>query len=269
MANESPDLRNNPGDIRSWPVLQVDYPTDPARVAALLPPGLEPGAEPIVHVGFYNAPVPDEPEYGVLLTVDANFQGRAGEYTIGYAIDQEAAIYRSKATWGQPKYPAVTEYYRLGDKVKASCCHQNYTFVEFEGKVTGAAPLPNSERVRTEWWIKVSRSVTAAAGAQGEYDFPPHVVEVNTTSAPVAREIVEGELILRDSPWDPISDLLPQKGDAVARLVTDRITNREIKTAGPLDGDAFWPFVDTIGSSRWPGVLGGPPREVDYSAYLT
>lgn len=266
MANEGPDLRNNPGDIRSWPVLQVDYPTDPAKVAALLPPGLDPGAQPIVHVGFYNAPVPDEPEYGVLLTVDANFQGRPGEYTIGYAIDQEAAIYRSKATWGQPKYPAETEYYRLGDKVKAACCHQNYTFVEFQGQVTGPAPLPSDECVRTEWWIKVSRAVS---GAEGEYDFPPHVVEVNTTSTAIAREVVDGELILRDSPWDPITDLLPKCGDSVARLVTDRITNRVIKTAGPLDPAAFGPFIHTIGSSRWPGVLGGPTREVDYSAYMT
>jgi hypothetical protein len=27
-------------------------------------------------------------------------------------------------------------------------------------------------------------------------------------------------------------------------------------------------FMDTIGSSRRPGTLGGPVREIDYSAYL-
>ena len=25
-----------------------------------------------------------------------------------------------------------------------------------------------------------------------------------------------------------------------------------------LDADAFWPFVDVIGGSRWPGYRGGP-----------
>ena len=26
----------------------------------------------------------------------------------------------------------------------------------------------------------------------------------------------------------------------------------------PLDPDAFWPYADTIGGSRWPGERGGP-----------
>ena len=30
-----------------------------------------------------------------------------------------------------------------------------------------------------------------------------------------------------------------------------------ITTAGPLDPDAFWPYADTIGGSRWPGDRGG------------
>jgi len=40
--------------------------------------------------------------------------------------------------------------------------------------------------------------------------------------------------------------------------VTSRHKARDITNAGPLDPDAFWPFADTIGGSRWPGARGGP-----------
>jgi hypothetical protein len=47
-------------------------------------------------------------------------------------------------------------------------------------------------------------------------------------------------------------------GPAVAQLVTHQPKARAITNAGPLDPVAFWPFVDVIGGSRWPGHRGGP-----------
>ena len=43
-----------------------------------------------------------------------------------------------------------------------------------------------------------------------------------------------------------------------AQLVTHQAKARSITNAGPLDPDVFWPHVDTIGASRWPGTRGGP-----------
>jgi acetoacetate decarboxylase len=51
------------------------------------------------------------------------------------------------------------------------------------------------------------------------------------------------------------------RGAATAYLSTAMPTSREITLEGRLDPDAFWPFVDTIGSSRWPGTWGGPRRK--------
>ena len=100
----------NPGDILNWPMLKIRYRTDPNRIADLLPPGIEPGAEPNVNLTIYNFPVPDVPEYGIVTSVDADYQGMAGEYTLGYGIDQESAIFISQETNGQPKYPCETVY---------------------------------------------------------------------------------------------------------------------------------------------------------------
>jgi acetoacetate decarboxylase len=256
MATDEKDLRINPGDIMGWPILKIDYPTDPARIAALLPPGIESGKEPTVHLSIYCYPVPDEPEFGIVMAVDADYRGTPGVYTLGYGIDQEAAIYISKDMNGQPKFPCDIDYYRMGDNVTARCSHQGYTFVEFSGKTGEVVDQPASHE-ENEWWVKVSRAV---GGAEMAYDLPPRVVMVKTSYKPVRRENVQGKLNLIQSPWDPIATLLPMKGDASAYLWTAMPTARDITQEGALDPDGFWPFVDTIGSSRWPGTMGGPRR---------
>jgi acetoacetate decarboxylase len=256
MAIDPKDLRINPGDILGWPFLKIDYPTEREKIRALLPPGLETTDESNVHLSVYCFPVPDEPEYGLVVSVDASYRGTKGCYALAYAIDQESAVYISKDMNGQPKYLAEIEYYRMGAAVRARCSHHGYTFLEFSGKTTGALPLPEPW-LEHEWWIKVSRAV---GGAEKSYDFPPHVVAVKAGYRPVYREKVEGELRLPPSPWDPIAELLPMRGPAAAYLSTAAPTSREITLEGKLDPDGFWPFVDTIGSSRWPGTMGGPRR---------
>jgi len=248
--------KTNPGEIAGWPFLKITYRTDPAKIAALLPPGIDAADDSKVQLSIYNFPVPDEPEHGVRINVDASYRGVQGFFSIGYGIDQESAIQISRETNGQPKYPAEVTYYRFGDRVTARCSHQGYTFVEFEGSVTGEDP----ERPRydeNEFWLKYSRAV---GGAEKAWDFPPHVVRVKSTFGTAWRENVVGELALGHSPWDPIAELLPVREMVSQQLDTSTFLGREITLEGPLDPDAFWPFADTIGGSRWPGQNGGPIR---------
>jgi acetoacetate decarboxylase len=254
MSNASPQI--NAGDILNWPILKITYRTDADKIAALLPPGIDAGKQPHVHANFYCVPVPDEPEYGVWYSVDADYRGTEGRYTIGLGIDQESAVQISRDMNGQPKYLAEVDYYRMLDNVRARATHQGYTFIEFAGKSTGAATeLP--EYTENEWWIKVSRAV---GGAEKSYDFPPHVVHVKSGYGTQYRENLTGTLTLRDSPWDPMSELLPQRELVSAFLDWPIYKEREIAIAGKLDPEAFWPHVDTISGSRWPGTNGGPRR---------
>jgi acetoacetate decarboxylase len=248
--------QTNPGDILNWPILKIKYRTDSEKIAALLPPGLETNEDSNVYLNVYNYPVPTEPEYGILIMVDASYQGQKGRYTLGYGIDQESAIFISRDMNGQPKYPCEVTYYRLANQVTVRCTHQGYTFVEFTGTVTGpSAELPNYEE--NEWWIKASRAV---GGAEKSYDFPPHVVRVHSTYGTAWSEDVDGALSLLPSPWDPLHDLLPMRELVSARLDTPTFLGREITLEGKLNPDAFWPFSDTIGGSRWPGENGGPRK---------
>ena len=147
------------------------------------------GKEPNVNLTVYNFPVPDVPEYGVVTTVNADFDGVEGEYTLGYGIDQESAIFISQEMNGQPKYPCEIDYHRIGPMVRAKCTHQGYTFLEFEGMSEGPTD-PGDEFVQNEWWIKVSRAVSIGGPATG-YDFPPHVVHVASKYGTAWKENVQ------------------------------------------------------------------------------
>lgn len=248
----------SPGEIAQWPMLKIVYRTDSEKIAKLLPLGINVSETSNVTLTIYNLPVNEEPEYGILMTVDANYDGIVGEYALGYGIDQEAAIFISQWKDGQPKFPCDTKFYRLGDKVSARCSHQGYTFVEFEGLAAEEDPLDGGIE-RHEWWVKVSRQV---GGGQG-YDFPPHVVHVHGTYGPGYRLAVNGTLSLRESPWDPIAELLPIREQISAHLWWPEYRGRDISLAGALDPDAYWPYIDTISGSKWPGHMGGPKPKKD------
>ncbi|QQD19363.1 acetoacetate decarboxylase family protein [Spongiibacter nanhainus] len=246
-----------PGDILNWPMLKIRYLSDTDSVAKLLPPGIQPGKEPGVTITIYNFPVLGEPEYGCVVNVDATYNDIEGEYTLGIGIDQEAAIYSSQERWGQPKFYADTQYYRLMDYVSAKVSHRGYTFLEFNGQVTGEGEKP-AEFETNEWWIKHLRGVDME---NPSWDFPPHVVRVYAKYGTAQVEKLQGQVKLLDSPWDPIAKHLPMRSEAEAWLWTPIFLDRRITLEGPLDAEAFWPYADTIGGSRWPGENGGPKKD--------
>jgi len=244
------------GEIAGWPKLVITYPTEPGRIAELLPPGIEPTGDDTVQIGIYCVPIQGEPEYGVSIKVPASWQGVIGQYNLGMGIDQEAAVFVSGERNGQPKFLCEIDYHRLGDAVGARATHQGYTFVEYRGTITGEAE-PGPEYTEHEWWTKYSRVVGGGDG----FDFGPIVVDVATTMEPIHVETLDGTLTLLDSPWDPVARYLPIAGEPQSSLVTHRMKARDITNAGPLDPDRFWPHADVIGGSRWPGTSGGPRRD--------
>ena len=135
-----------PGETSGWPKLKVSYRTDEEKIAALLPPGLEPSGDPIVQINVYCVPILGEPEYGVSTKIGASFDGIDGLFCVGMGIDQEAAIFISQELNGQPKFPCNISFYRIDDYVEAVCEHQGYTFMEFRGHSNGNVE-PSGETV--------------------------------------------------------------------------------------------------------------------------
>lgn len=244
-----------PGDGINWPMLKIAYPTDAASVAALLPPGIDAGSDPEVRLTVYQFPVSGEPELGLVANVTAAHGGIDGEYSLAYAIDQEQAVFISRELWGQPKYLADVRYFRLGGLVEAAVTHKGHTFLEYRGTVAGDDE-PGEVIEINEWWVKCARSVTMQPH---EYDYPPRVVRVYAKYRTAFQQSLDGELTLRESPWDPLATALPVRGPVAARLWWPEYLAREITLGDALDPEGFWPFSDTIAGTRFPGQLGGPP----------
>ena len=208
------------------------------------------GSDPKVFLTFYTFPVMNEPEMGLVMTAAADFEGIAGEYALGYAIDQELAVYVSREHWGQPKYLAEIRYFRMMDHVEAAVTHAGHTFAEFTGDVSGEGPSGETFEVN-EWWVKVARSVSMTPN---DYDYPPHIVRVRAKYRTAFRQELSGNLVLRDSSVDPLSERLPLREQVEAYLWTPEHLEREITIAGELDGEGFWPFANTVGGTRFPMV---------------
>ncbi len=242
-------------EITGWPKLTIAYRTDPAKVAELLPPGIEPGPTPEVQVGVYCIPVRDEPEYGISTKVSAVYDGIEGWYSLGMGIDQESAIFISQETNGQPKFPCRVHYFRMGDTVEARASHQGYTFMTFKGTTSNIEEGNGEDAEHNEWWIKSLRSVN---NVENEFDFPPHVIRVQQISEVKSTEYLDGEMRLHESPWDPHTRYLPMEEQLWSKLTVSQHKARNISKMGALDPVAFWPHADVIGGSRWPGKNGGP-----------
>ncbi len=246
----------NPGDALNWPMLKIKYLTEEANIAKLLPPGFNTASRPEVILTVYNFPVNGHPEFGLVTSVLAEFDGQEGEFALGYAIDRESEIFISQEKFGQPKYPARIDYFRMMDFVGASVCHQNYTFLEYEGAATET--LDNGPEFEVhEFWLKYSRK---ASYTEPGFDFPPHVVNVYSKYGTAYKQKVEGRLTLRESPWDPIAQNLPVKSEPDAYLWTPIFLDRTVTLGKPLNAGAFEPYANTIGNSRWPGENGGPKK---------
>ena len=249
----------NPGDIANWPLLKVVYRTDPDKIADLLPPGIEPGADPHVHVNIYNVPVKGEPEYGVSTKVVANYEGTPGYYGIGLGIDQESAIFISQELNGQPKFPCSIVYFRRDD-VGRSALHA-------PGLHVPRVPRPGDRRrrrrpCRLRRARLVDQVVACGRRCREELRLPAARRRRGVgVSRPSAGRSSTGRSCCATARGTRTRPLLPMREQVSANLVWSASKSRGITLAGPLDPIAFWPYADTIGGSRWPGLMGGPRFE--------
>ena len=107
------------GDIWSQAVTAV-YETEPDIVAAVLPPPLEPGPEPLVRVTITRVEMPGLPVFGAgWIGVQARHQDRLGEYPIFMPMTTEQSLTGGREVNGEPKKLAEVEVVRDGDRVAA------------------------------------------------------------------------------------------------------------------------------------------------------
>jgi len=230
----------------SLPSLEVAYFTDPAVLAAVLPPPLTAPDEPRVHARVTEISL----EFGdykhqervAYFAVDAKYEGELGEYPLLMPIDLEPAVSISREKFGEPKKLADIDFLRDGDHVEARVTRQGVSFIEIIGDVVGPLPTPEPYPAR-QWWFKFLPAVSG-----GGFDAGPTLIRVDQVRSPESMERVEGKLVLRDLRSCPVVDLPIVETESIVWTV--RQSTHEPTIVGDVDPVAFEPFSH----ARYDGV---------------
>ena len=131
------EIEAKKADIWSEAVTAV-YETDPEIIAAMLPPPLEPGPEPLVRITITRVEMPGLPIFGAgWIGVQARHEDRLGEYPILMPMTTEQSLIGGREINGEPKKLAEVEVSRDGNHVSAHIARMGSVICEITGTVTG------------------------------------------------------------------------------------------------------------------------------------
>jgi acetoacetate decarboxylase len=231
------------GDLRlpSTPQLEVTYLTDPAVLAAVLPPPLEAPAEPRVHVRVTDINL----EFGkfkhreriAYFAVDAGFRGEPGEYPLLMPLDLESAISISREKFGEPKELAQVELLREGGHVEGRVTRNDVSFIEIAADVTETLPNPDVYTT-TQWWFKFLPAVSGDG-----FDAGPFLVRADDVTTTESLEKLDGKLVLRELATDPVVDLPVREMVSMRFRVYTAI--HKTRLVEEVDAEAFKPYLHT------------------------
>ena len=204
-ARRNRELEATKGEIWSQALTAI-YETDPEVIAAVLPRPLVPPAEPLVRITITTVEMPGGYAFGAgYIAVRAAHDGIEGEYPLLMPMTTEQATVGGRETFGEPKKIGEVRATRDGDAVEGVIARMGFTLVEIRGRVVETLPVP-PERTKTDFYFKF---LPAPDGVG--FDNDPALVYCHKREKARLLERVDGDLVLKDSPLDPIADIPVQR----------------------------------------------------------
>ncbi len=216
--------------------LVATYLTDPEVIAAVLPPPIEPGDEPLVKVTVATVDIKGYPTFGAgSFSVRSRHEGTEGFYALFMPMTTEQSVIGGRETFGEPKKLASVELTRQGDRVTGTFARMGIEMVRIEGRVTGALELPGPE-TRTDFYFKF----LPAPDGKG-FDTDPALVYCHRTEQTRKLESVDGDVQLRESRFDPVADLPVRR--LVGITLSERSSLQRGEIHGTVPGEWLRPYV--------------------------
>jgi len=211
--------------VGAWATsLTAIYETDPDAVAAVLPPPLEPTGQPLVRVTVATVDIGRGlPPFGAgTFAVQARHEGTVGNYPLVMPMTTEQSVIGGRETFGEPKKLAEVNITREGDELRGQVTRLGVTFIELTGRVVEQLePPPEGERI--DFYFKF----LPAPDGKG-FDAEPALVYCRRQETHRTLERVDGEVLLRESRFDPVADL------PVRRLVEMTLSERRSVQTGEI-----------------------------------
>ncbi len=234
-AEANPEFLSS--NVRS---IRCVYETDPAIVAAVLPKPLTPTERPEVCATFSHVSMHVSPELTIeigsaIFGVRALYDGIEGVYLLTMPMTTEQAVIGGRETYGEPKKIAAIDFQQNGNQVSATVTRMGVSYLEARGTL-GASLGP---RDYTEYAYCYKAMPSCEKGKHLDTD--PLLVRLEWKQHHEQARKVEGELILRESPFDPVADL------PVRRLVQMEYDEGQVESNGrvlrSVPGDWLLPYL--------------------------
>jgi acetoacetate decarboxylase len=207
-ARSDEELRNRELEATStgaWSTsLVAVFETDPDAIAAVLPPPLEPPPDPLARVTIATVDMGRAglPVFGAAtFAVMARHEGTDGDYALVMPMSTEQSVIGGRETFGEPKKIGEIRLDRDGDRITGKVTRLGTTFIEVTGTVGETLPNPPDGR-RTSFYFKF----LPAPDGKG-FDAEPSLVYCYRDETTRTLERVDGEVLLRESRFDPVADI--------------------------------------------------------------
>jgi acetoacetate decarboxylase len=210
--------------VGAWSTsLTAIYETDPEVVAAVLPPPLEPSDSPLVRVSIAAVDLGrGMPPFGAgTFAVQARHEGTVGNYPLVMPMTTEQSVIGGRETFGEPKKLAEVTLERDGAAIVGKVSRLGTTIIEVRGTVGEEIEIDDGHR--TDFYFKFLRSPDGKG-----FDSEPALVYCHREETSRAASTVAGQIILRDSRFDPVVDL------PVRRIVSMTISERRSVQRGEI-----------------------------------
>lgn len=186
--------------------IRAIYETDPELVAAVLPPPLEPGRKPGVGVTISQVAIHFAPGFEVsigaaLFGVQAVHEGVEGLYLITMPMTTEGAVVGGRETYGEPKKLAEIDFNWEAETISATVTRHGVPYLELKGKL--GESLPAKEFTEYAYCFKCLPALERGKGLE----FDPLLVRLEWHHSLGKVQAMSGEVILRESMFDPVADL--------------------------------------------------------------
>jgi acetoacetate decarboxylase len=201
-AEQNPEFL--PSSMRQ---IRAVYRTDPDTVAAVVPRPLEPCGNGEVGLTFSDVTMHLRP--GIDVTIGAAifgvrviYEGIEGLYLLTMPMTTEGAVVGGRETYGEPKKIADIGFQRDGDSVVATVARHGITYMEIRATVGASSGARD--------WSSYAYCYKAMPSCEPDrlFDNDPLLVRLEWHHEMKAvHETKHAQIILRDSPFDPVADL--------------------------------------------------------------
>jgi acetoacetate decarboxylase len=209
--------------------------SDPDAIAAVLPPPLKPTSRPLVRATVNQVDIFGTPLGAAAVSVACAHGDQEGWYCLVMPMTTERALIGGREVFGEPKKLGEVSVRRDGDDVVGTVTRLGTTFVEIRGRIAAELPLPEPYQ-KLDFYLKF----LPAADGNG-FDADPLLIHCVRNEKTRILHRVDGEVILRDSDFDPVADL-PVR-ELVEISYGEKTSDQRASVVAHLDPQSILPYI--------------------------